>query len=139
MSLHGCWILNRCTISYSDHRPDHHPFQKGMISYHPNGYMQACLSVAPRTKLSNENLEYSFALSQQEKSLCFDQYLSYAGTYTVEKHHVHHHVQQSLHPMIIGKKLTRKYIFHDQQLILTYTHTVRPSLSCIYTLQWSKP
>ena len=136
MSIHGNWLLNSCEISFSDGRPSRYPFQKGMISYHPNGYMQACLSVHPRSQLSARDLEHGYALSNAEKALCFDQFLSYMGTYTCTEKQVHHHVQISLNPAVIGTTLTRAYRFEDEELILSYTYSVRSSLSCVYTLCW---
>ena len=136
MNIHGCWILETCTISFSDNRPERHPFQKGMISYHPNGYMQACLSVHPPIKLSTNDLEKGFALSIDEKARCFDQFLSYAGTYTVDQQCVFHHVQQSLNPSIVGQTLKREYRLQQHRLSLSYTYVVRPSLSCQYSLHW---
>ena len=135
-SLYGCWLLDTCRISFSDHRPTKEPFQRGMISYHSNGHMQACLSVHPRPKTSTNDLERGYRLSDEEKSLYFDQFLSYSGTFTQSTEHVHHHVLMSLNPAVIGTTLSRRFHFEQDILVLSYTYQVRTDLSCHYVLRW---
>jgi len=137
-TLFGCWNLHQCTISFSDGRPTRAPFQRGMISYHPNGYMQACLSVHPRPITSQRDLEQGHRYSSDEKALCFDQFLSYSGTFTYTKDEVHHHVELSLNPAVIGSTLTRQFRVEHDMLILSYTYTTRSGLTCIYQLFWKK-
>jgi hypothetical protein len=137
-SIHGCWILKQCQLSFSDVRPSRIPFQKGMISYHPNGNMQACLSAHPRPISRHKDLEQGHLLSDEEKGICFDQFLSYSGTYTYTPTQVHHHVLLSLNPNVIGTTLTREYRFQEEDLILYYTYIARSDLSCTYTLHWKR-
>ena len=137
-SIYGCWVLDTCRISFSEGRPSKQPFQRGMISYHANGYMQACLSVHPRSGISKSDLERGHKLSNEEKALCFDQFLSYSGTFTQSEEHVHHHVLMSLNPAVIGQTLTRKYIFEKESLVLSYEYQVRVDLTCSYELCWKR-
>lgn len=137
-SIYGCWLLDSCRISFSDNRPIKFPFQRGMISYHSNGHMQACLSVHPRPKPSMNDLERGHKLSAAEKSLCFDQFLSYSGTFTVSDTHVHHHVLMSLNPTVIGTTLTRRFHFEQDSLVLSYDYHVHKDLSCHYELRWKR-
>ncbi|MAA79183.1 MAG: hypothetical protein CL916_07970 [Deltaproteobacteria bacterium] len=135
-SIYGCWLLETCRLSFSDNRPSKRPFQHGMISYHDNGHMQACLSVHPRPQTSTKDLERGHKLSKEEKSLCFDQFLSYSGTFTISQDQVHHHVLMSLNPAVIGTTLIRKFHFERELLILSYEYQVRENLSCQYELRW---
>ena len=135
-SIYGCWLLETCRLSFSDNRPSKRPFQHGMISYHDNGHMQACLSVHPRLQTSTKDLERGHKLSKEEKSLCFDQFLSYSGTFTISQDQVHHHVLMSLNPAVIGTTLIRKFHFERELLILSYEYQVRENLSCQYELRW---
>ena len=137
-SIYGCWHLETCRLSFSDHRPPKEPFQHGMISYHSNGHMQACLSVHPRPVTSKSDLERGHKLTDEEKSLFFDQFLSYSGTFTLTETHVHHHVSISLNPTAIGTTLTRKFSFEDDSLVLSYEYEVRENLSCHYELRWKR-
>ena len=70
-SIYGCWLLKTCRISFSDGRPSKEPFNRGMISYHTSGHMQACLSVHPRPKTSMKDLEQGHKLSYEEKVIVF--------------------------------------------------------------------
>ena len=137
-SIYGCWLLDSCRISFSDHRPPKEPFQRGMISYHQSGHMQACLSVHPRPQTSANDLERGHKLSDEEKSLCFDQFLSYSGTFSLSSDQVHHHVLISLNPTVIGKTLTRTFHFEKEYLVLSYDYQVRENLSCHYELRWKR-
>lgn len=137
-ALLGCWQLHQCRLSFSDGRPCRYPFQRGIISYHPNGYMQASLSVHPRPESSEQDLERGHRLTAEEKALCFDQFLSYSGTFTHTETEVHHHVQLSLHPSVIGTTLTRQFRFEEDKLILSYTYAVHAHLTCMYELQWTQ-
>ena len=137
-SMYGCWLLEKCRITFSDNRPPKEPFQSGMISYHSSGHMQACLSVSPRPSTSMNDLERGHKISVEEKSLCFDQFLSYSGTFTQTDEHVHHHVLLSLNPAVIGTTLIRKFHFEKEQLILSYDYQVRENLSCHYELRWKR-
>ena len=67
--MYGCWLLEKCRITFSDNRPPKEPFQSGMISYHSSGHMQACLSVSPRPSTSMNDLERGHKISVEEKSL----------------------------------------------------------------------
>lgn len=137
-SLYGCWLLDTCRVTFSDGRPLKIPFQRGMISYHHSGHMQACLSVHPRPQTSTKDLERGHKLSVEEKSLCFDQFLSYSGTFTMSKNEVHHYVLMSLNPTVIGTTLIRKFHFEKESLILSYEYHVREILSCHYQLRWKR-
>lgn len=100
--------------------------------------MQACLSIHPRPNTSMKDLERGHKLSTEEKSLYFDQFLSYSGTFTQTADHVHHHVLMSLNPTVIGTTLTRQFHFEQDVLVLSYTYQVRTNLSCHYLLRWKR-
>ena len=139
MKLHGYWILKECLLTFSDGRPSKQPFQKGMICYSQNGYMQATLSVHPREHSSHSGLERGHRLGTEEKAHAFDSYLSYGGRYTYDKQEVHHFVEFALNPSVIGATLKRKYRFDKDELVLSYTHYVRSTLSILYSLRWIRP
>ena len=136
--LVGCWLLERCTLRFSDGRPSKSPFQKGMICYMDSGYMQACLSRDPRDTGSIVGLERGHRLSAAEKALAFDSYLSYAGRYTYDDTQVTHLVEMSLNPSVIDHKLVRSYVLQENKLLLFYTHQLRQSLSLDYELVWKR-
>ena len=137
--IEGCWILKECLLTFSDGRPSKHPFQKGMICYSPDGYMQATLSVHPRENSSRSGLELGHRLGTQEKVHAFDSYLSYGGRYTYNEQEVCHFVEFSLNPSVIGTTLKRNYHFEKEELVLSYTHRVRATLSIFYSLRWTRP
>ena len=134
--IEGFWLLQECTLAFSDGRPPKHPFQKGMICYSPHGYMQASLSVHPREDSSRTGLEIGHRLSSQEKEKAFDAYLSYGGRYTSDDREVTHFVDFSLNPSVIGTTLKRNYTLQENRLLLFYTHHVRSDLSISYSLHW---
>ena len=137
-TLIGCWLLEDCTLIFSDGRPSKTPFQKGMICYTHSGYMQATLSVFPRSNPSISGLERGHKLTEQEKAQAFDEYMSYGGRYSYNSTEVFHNIDFALNPSIIGTQLKRNYICTEEQLVLSYTHIVRPSLSIQYNLKWKK-
>ena len=138
MQLHGHWRLQRCTLSFSDGRPTRHPFEDGFLCYSPQGTMQACLSTKERSVFSKSSLERGYQASQAEKAQCFDEYLSYAGSYEIVNQQVIHHVDVSLNPSIIGQTLQRSYRFEDDMLVLFYDVSLPNELCCHYSLIWKR-
>ena len=134
----GCWLLEGCSLHFSDGRPSQKPFQRGMICYMESGYMQACLSKHPRHTGSIIGLEQGHRLSSAEKARAFDEYLSYAGRYTYTDTQVTHLVEQALNPSVLGHTLIRNYILNKDRLILSYTHPIRDTLSLDYVLIWKR-
>ena len=139
--LVGTWLLEEFSVQFSDSRPDVHPFgshPNGMLTYTPDGYMQAILSHEHRTPLSTTSFEKSHRASQQEKAIAFDEYLSYGGRYQVLEDHVIHFVEYALHPNVIGQKLIRYFSWlPDDRILLFYTVETSTTVRT-HRLQWKR-
>ena len=140
-SFVGVWLLEQAQISFSDARLPLEPFgssPQGMLIYTASGHMQALLSHQHRTPLSTPHLEGAHRCSPTEKSMAFDEYLSYGGRAHVEHSQMVHTVEYALHPNIIGRKQRRNVQwFNDDRLLLYYTIDT-PSVERTYKLFWKR-
>ncbi len=119
----GTWKL----ISWEVRQPDgtiHYPYGKaavGYLIYTADGYMSAEIMDPDRRQSDPgfplENVTAQ-TLSDQDRALAYNTYLSYCGTYTVEGDTVTHHVKLGLIPSWTGSEQPRPFKFERGCLII---------------------
>ena len=118
-ALLGSWRLESWVISYSDGRPEHHPFgesPEGSLLYTPQGRMLASIARGDRQSLS-------VAVPQRadvaEKAAAFDSFFSYGGRFHIDGDSVVHQVDIALNPNFVGTEQRRKMHFEGDRLTLS--------------------
>jgi hypothetical protein len=113
----GGWRL----VAFENHDGDgrvrlpYGPAPVGYLLYTADGRMSATIMRGDRTPLAGEPRRGE---GTAEKARAFEEYLSYAGRYTLLGERVIHHVEVSLWPGWVGTDLERWAEFRDQRLIL---------------------
>ena len=134
--LIGTWRLLDFTITYADGRPPLSPLgegAQGLIVYAADGHLSAVLSRAGRAS-------GSAGLEQGRVSVTSGEYVSYAGRWRLDGTTVHHTVQLSLVPEVVGQTLSRQAALSDDgQLTLSYELTPRSGVTRRYRLTWRRP
>lgn len=92
------------------------PAPIGMLIYATNGCMSVAIMRRQRTEFQSAGL---FAGTPEEKSLAFDEYVSYGGRYRIEGDAVIHEVEFSLFPNLVGTSVTRHFFLEEDVLILS--------------------
>ncbi len=122
-NIDGTWQLVSATRTILKDGNTKYPYGKnpeGYLIYLPNGYMSVVII--------NKDLT---------KSLNSSSMLSYAGTYTVTKNQVIHHIQSAWKPSWIGTNQVRHYNLQDNKLILSfYDHDTQSDYKSI--LIWER-
>lgn len=117
--LVGRWTLAAWTISFSDGRPDTHPYGEnpvGLLIYLADGRMSVTVSRADRARLSDENPRKA---PEAEKAAAFDSFFHYAGRWSLAGETVTHHVEVALNPNFIGSDQIRKVAYTGNSLTLS--------------------
>lgn len=127
--LIGTWHLVRWDITYGDGRPASLPFgadATGLITYTPDGTMNACIARGHRPPLSSDSVR---SAPESERLTAFESYFQYAGPYTIRGEHgrqqVVHRVTHALNPNFVGSEQVRDMTFGDDgTLTLSASDTV---------------
>ena len=88
----------------------------GMLIYAADGHLSAVLSLSPRAPSGSQSLERA-----RDMSVASSEYVSYAGTWRLEGERIHHAVQISLVPEVMGQTLTRHVVLSNGLLVLSYS------------------
>ncbi len=123
----GTWKLISWEVVEPDGSP-RFPYGKnpvGYLIYTSDGYMAAEIMDLDR-KQSNPHFPLEIAtaqtLSDPDRVMAYNTYVSYCGKYTVEGNAVIHHVSAGLIPSWIGSKQPRVFEFKQGRLILGQAH-----------------
>jgi len=124
--LLGAWSLVDWTIEYPDGRITR-PFGQdpcGLIVYDGGGWMSAVLMRSDRAPFGTVDMR---CVGMEEKTRAFDEYLSYAGRWSLEGSTVRHEVALSLNPLLIGTTQIRKARIERGRLTLIAAERLVPS------------
>jgi hypothetical protein len=106
--LHGIWRLARFEeLRNGAWVPAIDADAHGCISYWPNGRMHVLIGGGQRPRLRGEWAQ----VPAQQKALCLDDLVAYAGSYTVEDDRVRHLVDTCWIPNWEGRELVRAVSF----------------------------
>jgi hypothetical protein len=142
--LLGTWHLVRWGITYADGRAETLPFgadARGMILYASDGWMNACIARAGRTKLSSESVR---SAPEAERLAAFESFFQYAGRYALrmsgDQQQVVHTVTHALNPNFVGTQQVRNVAFSDSgELTLSASDLVPGSdVARHHRLVWSR-
>lgn len=106
--IKGRWYIQSWTQEYDDGRVVH-PFGEkveGFIEY-GDGTMFCLVTKSPRTPFTSGG---QWDASDADKASAYNEYLSYAGAYSLEDGYVNHHVELSIFPNWQGGKQRRKIV-----------------------------
>jgi len=106
--LLGSWQLVSWRVEYSGSRPDSYPFGSdatGLLMYAADGWMCAQMSQRQRSRLSAPSARIA---STESKARALDEYLAYAGTWSLQGDTVRHQVKFALNPVLIGTEQVRE-------------------------------
>jgi len=108
-SLIGSWHLVSRDEQFADGKIKTRTDAVGVIMYTADGHMSVRIMLPENSEAPNNPVQYQR-----------NGYEAYQGTYTVDEkaHTVTHHVESALVRALIGKDLTRVYLFEGKQLIL---------------------
>ncbi len=119
----GTWKL----VSWEVTQPDGAVFYLyghnvvGYLIYTADGYVSAEI-MDPDRRQSDPNFPLEIAAAQTlpdpDRARAYSTYLSYCGTYTVDRNRVTHHVKAGLIPSWTGSEQPREFRFEDGRLIL---------------------
>jgi len=136
--LVGRWTLAAWTISFSDGRPDTHPYGEnavGLLIYLADGRMSVTVSRADRPALSDENPRKAL---EAEKAAAFDSFFHYAGRWSLAGETVTHHVEVALNPNFIGSDQMREIVYTGDALTLSL-ESQSPSGATVHNaLAWQR-
>lgn len=109
--IKGRWYVQSWAQEYDDGRVVH-PFGEkleGFIEY-GDDTLVVLVTRAPRTLFTTGG---QWDASDAEKAAAYNEYLSYAGTYSVDGDYVTHHVELAIFPNWQGGKQRRKIVWGD--------------------------
>lgn len=139
-ALHGAWTLAGWHIEYSDGRATTYPFGRdaqGLLTYTPDGHMNASLTRAARPALAAESAKFAPA---EQRLAAFDSFFSYGGTFEVRGEDVVHRVSIALNPNLIGTEQVRRMRFEADSLTLSADDALpgAPGVTRHHVLLWRK-
>ena len=109
--IKGRWYVQSWTQEYDDGRVTH-PFGEkleGFIEY-GEGTMFCLVTRSPRTLFSSGA---QWDASDADKAAAYNEFLSYAGSYSLDDGHVTHHVELSIFPNWQGGSQRRRIVWGD--------------------------
>lgn len=109
--IKGRWYVQSWTQEYDDGRVTH-PFGEkleGFIEY-GEGTMFCLVTRSPRTLFSSGA---QWDASDADKAAAYNEFLSYAGSYTLDDGHVTHHVELSIFPNWQGGSQRRRIVWGE--------------------------
>ena len=109
--IKGRWYVQSWAQEYDDGRVVH-PFGEkleGFIEY-GDETLFVLVTRSPRTPFTTGG---QWDASAAEKAAAYDEYLSYAGTYSVDGDHVTHHVELAIFPNWQGGTQRRRSVWGD--------------------------
>lgn len=109
--IKGRWYIQSWTQEYDDGRVVH-PFGEkleGFIEY-GDGTMFCLVTRSPRTLFTSGG---QWDASDADKAAAYNEYLSYAGAYSLEGDYVTHHVELAIFPNWQGGKQRRQIVWGD--------------------------
>ena len=109
--IKGRWYVQSWTQEYDDGRIVH-PFGEQLdgFSEYGDGTLFGLVTRSPRTPFTTGG---QWDASDAEKAAAYDEYLSYAGTYSVDGDHVTHHVELAIFPNWQGGTQRRRIVWGD--------------------------
>ncbi len=109
--IKGRWYVQSWTQEYDDGRVTH-PFGEkleGFIEY-GEGTMFCLVTRSPRTLFSSGA---QWDASDADKAAAYNEFLSYAGSYSLDDGHVTHHVELSIFPNWQGGSQRRRIVWGE--------------------------
>jgi len=109
--IKGRWYVQSWTQEYDDGRVTH-PFGEkleGFIEY-GEGTMFCLVTRSPRTLFSSGA---QWDASDADKAAAYNEFLSYAGGYSLDDDHVTHHVELSIFPNWQGGSQRRRIVWGE--------------------------
>ncbi len=137
--LIGTWKLVSMTREMLDtgqKSDDYGPNPIGYINYSPEGRMIAIIVRSDRKKPKVKPDDQR--VSDQDAIALYRSMSSYAGTYTVEKDRVIHHVEVSWNQLWTGTDQVRYFKFDGDKLTLTMKPFMTPLGKQTVHLTWKK-
>lgn len=137
-NLIGRWSLAAWTISYSDGRPDTHPYGEdatGLLIYLADGRMSVTVSRANRPRLSDDNPRRA---PDTEKAAAFDSFFHYTGRWSLAGTTVTHHVEFALNPNFTGSDQVRDVNYTGDTLTLCLELQTPSSATIRNALVWER-
>lgn len=87
----------------------------GLLIYTQNGIMSAQLGSLDRKLFANPDYRFGHT---DEIIESFNSYISYTGSFYIQKDYIIHNVRQSLFPNWIGQKVKREYEFIEDNILI---------------------
>lgn len=137
--LVGSWRLVEWRIDYPDGRPPAWPFGAdavGLIVYAADGWMTATMSRRDRSTLSDVS---AIKADQSSKARAFQEYLTYAGRWTVVGNRIAHDVEMSLNPALMGTRQWRDAALDRARLVLGAAEPIGAGLVRQHRIVWHRP
>jgi hypothetical protein len=137
--LVGSWLLVEWRIDYPNARPSAWPFgvdAVGLIVYGDDGWMTATMSHRSRTALSAAS---ALKADQASKARAFQEYLTYAGRWSVANGRIAHDVEMSLNPALIGTRQWREAALEGARLVLGATEPLGAGQLRRHRIVWRRP
>jgi hypothetical protein len=137
--LVGSWLLVEWRIDYPDGRPSSWPFGTdavGLIVYGADGWMTATMSRRARTALSAVS---ALKADESSKARAFQEYLTYAGRWSLEGNRIAHDVEMSMNPALIGTRQWREATFEGARLVLAAAEPIGAGLLRQHRIVWRRP
>lgn len=136
--LVGSWLLVEWRIDYPDGRPSSWPFGKdavGLLVYAVDGWMAATMSRRSRTALSAVS---ALKADPAGKARAFEEYLAYAGRWSLEGERIAHDVAMSLNPALIGTRQWRGATLDGGRLVLSANEPIGPAVARRHEIAWRR-
>lgn len=114
--LSGAWRLSSVETRNEKDELVRRGKRTGYLIYSPEGYMSVCFMKEGRPIFKSGDIRGGTA---EEKIAAVNDYVSYAGRYTVQDDAVTHHIEVSLFPNWIGEDQERFFRLEDGILTLS--------------------
>ncbi len=139
--LLGAWVLVSWRVV--DTNATSEPFGAdpvGLLTYAPQGWMQASLATADRPGLSSVSPRQA---PDDELATAYRSFFSYAGPYEVREREgivdVVHHVTIALNPSMVGTEQVRRVDLVDGKLTLSADEPIGGGRVRRHALHWRRP
>ncbi len=137
--LIGSWLLVEWRIDYPHGRASTWPFGEdavGLIVYGADGWMTATMSRRRRTALSAVS---ALQADEPSKARAFQEYLTYAGRWSIVGKRIAHDVEMALNPALIGTRQWREAALEDARLVLGANESIGSGLLRWHRIVWRRP
>lgn len=137
----GGWRLADWRTEYSDGRPPTLPFgerPEGLLVYSPDGWMNASIGRAGRSRMSSASLKHA---PTSERLEAIDSFMNYGGPYSfLDADHVRHEVVIALYPNLIGTDQVRRMRFIGDDTLVLAAEDMLPGTDVrrTHSLTWKR-